>query len=76
MSVEYPLTDAQERALIALSNHHAMHGPEQWTKPPGVQAPTLYRLATLGFAETREYPMTTLARITDEGSELLRSMGD
>lgn len=74
MSVE--LTDAQERALIGLANHRRMHGPDAFTRPPGVSAPTLYALKRHGYARTSELPTTTVASITDAGLALCDSMGD
>lgn len=63
------LTDTQERALIAFS--------EDWshfTRPSGVRITTIDRLAELGLIEKREYPSTTVARITAAGDALLKSM--
>lgn len=71
-----PLTDAQERALIALADHADKYDENAFSKPPGVQAPTLYALARLGLVKTQERPTTVIARITSDGLDLLHSMGD
>jgi hypothetical protein len=86
-----PLTDAEERTLIALADHeddyrakHPATGVfREMAYDAGFIRPaccrnstTLYNLADRGLVETRERPMTPVARITDEGYRLVRSMGD
>lgn len=72
MSIDRPLTDAQERALIHLSES----GAGLFVCPPGCRPATLDVLARLGLVELREQPLVTSGRITEEGRALLRSMGD
>jgi len=75
-TVDRPLTDAQERALIALASSLDFWGDDFWDKPCR-DARTLLRLGDLGLAELRFHPtMHTQARITPAGLELCRSMGD
>lgn len=86
-----PLSDAQERALIALSEMSALGsiGPENqgWHRANEVKcsivkgsyfvAPTWYGLHHLGFVQCYESSQRPLeVRITDAGRELLRGMGD
>jgi DNA-binding PadR family transcriptional regulator len=71
-----PLTDVQERALIALRDYNDTYGGDAWHKPQGTSKTTLEVLERLGFVRVRTSMVTEVARITDEGRALLAGMGD
>ena len=70
-----PLTDAQERALIAYADYHD-DNPGRWTKPPGVQLGTMEALRKRGYLLIRFIGWTELGQITPDGYALVRGMGD
>lgn len=84
MSVDRPLTDAQERALIILADawdDWTNGGPqarEPWRHKPCRNVQTLEALKRLGLIDVRLYHSTLEweARITQEGLSLVRGMGD
>jgi hypothetical protein len=80
MCGDRPLTDAQERNLIALvkqqDGFRDGKRTREWIRPGqyGTRANTLGSLKRLGLAEDRFSP--GLYRPTDEGRKLCDSMGD
>jgi DNA-binding PadR family transcriptional regulator len=70
------LSEAQERALLALADAAEKYGPEAYTLPWGTQSTTIDVLYRQGFVEKQERPTVTVARITERGREMLASRGD
>lgn len=75
-SKERPLTDAEERCLIALAAA-LDRGVSEWSKPCR-SSTTLFALAERGLVETRmrDYSLDYVGRITPAGYALVNGMGD
>lgn len=57
-----------------LEAYEKSYGKTPYSRPWGVHIKTLDVLARRGLVETRERPMSTVARLTDEGRAMLALM--
>lgn len=65
-----PLTDAEERCLIALAGR-----PTDWFKPCRNDT-TLWALREAGLVRVQIRPMCAVGQITESGIAMCNSMGD